>query len=128
MTTHKLLSREVLQEAFRLVLLGDRDAMQAIQGHIAALDADNAALHDALEALWRSVPHAHFNATGVKALLDSTRPGTALLEEHRKALARARNKGLERAADVVQATRLEVPAPGLDTIAARIRALKEPEE
>lgn len=69
-------------------------------------------------------------------LLDSPHPGSALLEEHRKALVRARNEGLEKAAKKADAEREYGCDPYLPCtcdwrqrvrwLPDDIRALKEP--
>jgi hypothetical protein len=60
--------------------------------------ADNAALHAKLEEVWLKVPVQHLEGLGVASVLRASQSGAALLEEHRKALVRARNEGLEEAA------------------------------
>lgn len=55
------------------------------------------------------------------AVVNAIHPGAALLEEHRKALVRARNEGREEAAALAD-------RKGLQWYARSIRALKEPEE
>lgn len=57
------------------------------KGERDAAVADNAELYDALDRMWRHIPHAHFNAAGVKALLDAPHPGAARLERTNKARA-----------------------------------------
>jgi len=101
--------------------------------HIAALEADNAALlHEADGQCGACagegvVPVGEGPKVGqiVHApcpLHEARRahPGAALLEEHRKALARARNEGLEKAARLVH----EMTA-SKQRIAEHLRAMKE---
>lgn len=95
-----------------------------------ALVADNAALlavvreaHEAIRLVSEDdVSEALMDAQGDLGLaMARAHPGDALLEKHRKELARAKNDGLEMAAGVLAESHV-----GLKT-AARIRALKERE-
>ena len=54
-------------------------------------------------------------------------PGAALLEDHRRALVRARNEGLERGAAWAEAIGDQGLAPAALSVAVCLRALKEPE-
>lgn len=117
--------------------------------HIAALEADNAALFEALKtarlyvnALAMGSPR--FDSDGELALRDELdgalkqpHPGTTLLAEHAKALMKARNEGLEKAAAHAKAAST-CRCSGwdrcgcnweakLDDLESDIRALKEPE-
>lgn len=84
-----------------------------------ALEASHAALHAQL------VKAANGHSTRMfwddtDALLKRTHPGAALLKEHRKALIRARNEGLEKAAQYME-------SEGQHGFTRSIRALKESE-
>lgn len=138
MTTPKLLSRERLARIFDPRILASEK--HEILGHIAALEADNAALLDRIgdgasvaceEETVATKECGDCGPCHDRAILSQHHPGAALLEEHRKALARARNEGLEKARIAVVAL-MEGQAGGvlkiLSFAAKDINALKEPEE
>lgn len=117
-----------------------------------ALEADNAALleytnrvdarrHELFDAAGLAVNVMEYGRhrdnlldvlgrPGGPALHAGPHPGAALLEEHRKALVRARNEGLEKAKEAVRcALTTGLLAPGNVTQVLReIDAMKEPEE
>jgi NADH dehydrogenase/NADH:ubiquinone oxidoreductase subunit G len=144
-----LLSREELAKRLNIFAHGsfpERVAARLeVKAHIAALEADNAAvvrdrqeLRTALGIYNAYIADAslevqnHFNgivritqaawAVYSKMLDEQPHPGAALLEEHRRALARARNEGLERAADMAWTNDPD------SELAAAIRRKKEAEE
>lgn len=119
--------------------------MDLVRAHIAALEkerdaalADNAALVEVLgDVAHRSMDtlggqDAHDRAVRVHA---QPHPGAALLEEHRKALVRARNEGLELLAKRLIERRDQMQGRamadgrrrGLEEAASIARAMKEPE-
>lgn len=135
------------------------DIKRRVLAHIAALDATNAALVRVINlsadreqgCLECGMIGHHFLECVTGRISREPHPGAALLEEHRKALARARNEGLERAAAKADAvadearrrrdaidtntpmgrTGYTVAETAMDTagvLADDIRALKEPEE
>lgn len=73
-------------------------AAAELRAHIAALEADKEALHGALQEAYE-----HNNFRPAEDILGQPHPGSALLSEHSKALVRARNEGLERAAETCSA-------------------------
>jgi hypothetical protein len=124
-------------------LEADRDGWRRLaekaEKTAAEVVADNAALLnviiDAGEALRKKrKPSAHFVAISMVGHIQCANghPGAALLDEHRKALVRARNEGLEESAQEVGSVAAK-PFPDsearmlLDYAMDRIRALKEPE-
>lgn len=107
--------------------------------------ADNAALLAHARFLYVEAPPIDACATDVMmdrwdrakethvALMREPHPGTALLEEHRKALVRARNEGLEKAATecdrLLPETTIFPATRSIVRAAARnIRAMKQPEQ
>lgn len=104
MSNAKLLSPEELGAALYTVECGERardvaDARAAIHGHIAALEADNAALRDLLGKSTQVDPGVdHWARVG--EVLNQPHPGAALLEAHAKALVRTKNEGREQAAEI----------------------------
>jgi D-serine deaminase-like pyridoxal phosphate-dependent protein len=114
------------EEAFRA-----RTSEANKDAEIAALKAGNAALVEAWTPV--AIQCARADETASVAMVEAIQtaalvlnrphPGAALLEEHSKALARARNEGLEMAA-----RRLAADAShGRWTDASELRAMKEPE-
>jgi hypothetical protein len=115
--------------------------MAELKDRIAALEADNAALLELLRTQGRTVRCPKCEGIGsrtcsecdggevaplapaIAAALAQPHPGAALLEEHRKALVRARNGGLEKAARLVCEMR-----SSRQRVAEHLRAMKEPEE
>lgn len=139
MTTPKALSREHLQErvarlrrsfaSFGNEFAGLLDlALAEVEAHIAALEKERAVAVADNAALWRLADHAmaaHVGARERPHILEATKvlsadhSGAALLEEHDRALVRARNEGREEAA-------ASLPA-WCDVLAKLIRDNKEPE-
>jgi hypothetical protein len=125
MTTPQVLSSKELD---LMLNAAGPDIKRRVLAHIAALEADNAAL------VKQMTEYAPYLAAHGYDLRDTAfvrpHPGTALLEEHRRALVRARNEGLERAKEAVRsALTTGLLTPGNVTIVlAEICALKEPEE
>lgn len=121
------------------------DLLEQARHHIAALEADNAALLSAVLDVYGVAKSFHWDEaaddapeTAIwQAILHPScapHPGTAYLEEHRKALVRARNEGLEKAAAVFDglASDAEDEGDADDALhakdwATRIRSMKEPE-
>lgn len=154
MTTPKLLSREELARALRFIRHATgHTAVTEMEGHISALEADNAALVSELARIggWATGARQRDLEGAIRAVLSTPHTGSARLEEHRKALARARNEGLEMAAQKAVATakeararrdaintlkpsqriNYEIAEASMDTaamLADDIRALQEPEE
>jgi hypothetical protein len=113
----------------------------ALRTHLDALEADNAALLKALREHGRTTRCPRCFGIGsrtcpecdggevapyvveVAAILKRPHPGDALLAEHAKALRRARNEGLEKAAEHLRGTTPEAACFSRD-----ILAMKEPEE
>lgn len=137
--TPNLLSPEELTEA------GGGD----LRDHIAALEADNAALLEALRCVMAHVRissadmggnhrYAITNDHGCsedmgrgRTVADASHPGTTLLSEHTKALVRARNEGLEKAAQhlehVAEGHPSNPAASALSYAALEVSAMKETE-
>lgn len=129
--TSKALSPEELDEVVRGLRRYDLPAWvpafaERLHAHIAALEADNAALVACVSVCARvglgtdslGDPVA---AQHAREMLAQPHPGAGLLERHAKALVRARNEGLEKAAEFLVN---EYDQMGF---ARRIRAMKEPE-
>jgi hypothetical protein len=153
-----LLSKEEVTGAIDTVEWGERKHVERakadLRRHIAALEnerdaalADNAALvHLVRVAAGDRGPGAtcwacggrldHGKACRFGAALERLHPGAALLEEHREALVRARNEGLEKVAQAMpdalgtHAT-VTLDDGGVvllsDYVSGLIRAMKEPE-
>lgn len=103
--TPKLLSPEKLARALERLtstMAGDRALGRfEVAAHIAALEAANAAILKALDAVaWRDIVTAKDEAEHDMAVRVSKmpHPGATILSEHARALVRARDEGLERAA------------------------------
>lgn len=127
-------------------LEAERDALQAEKDSLTLAYTDACAERDAAVAdnaarqrLGALMANACWNLVQRKALTDTdvpvldhlrqqwdmlgNNPGAALLAEHAKALARARNEGLKRAANLI----LEASAWSKHRVAEHLRAMMEPE-
>jgi DNA repair exonuclease SbcCD ATPase subunit len=100
-----------------------------------AAEADNAALTAAIQRmrnllLFPAMNEADTRMEVLRIGLDAVThpcPGAALLEEHRKTLIRARNEGLEKAAQAVGLSGAEMSNARERRVTAAIRAMKDPE-
>jgi hypothetical protein len=104
-----------------------------VNAHIAALEADNAALLAGLRRLtWQCRDQHADEHQRADSLADDPHPGTNLLAVHAKALVRARNEGLAEAQREVRGARAKTAPPSeayalLTYADDGINALKEPE-
>lgn len=124
MNEAKLLSPDELERHLTEGCMSERE----LRAHIAALEADNAALLAWIDqhghARWceRAQGTAFRCTDGCEAqsAISTSHPSTALLAEHEKALVRARNEGLETARKMVSNV-------GLQNLASLIDAAKKSE-
>lgn len=132
--TPKLLSAEAMRRVLsRIRERCGADEADAIAAHIAALEADNAALLAGLRRLtWQCRDQHADEHQMADALADEPHPGARLLAEHAKALVRARNGGLAAAQREVRVARAKT-APSSEAHALLtyaedcINAMKESE-
>lgn len=128
------LSKEELDAYRRMAEMpvANSGAIAVLLRHIAALEkerdaalADNAALLQALE----DVAELRLSGQTLKALAVKLRgephSGDALLDEHKRALVRARNEGLEKAKAAVMRTTQENRRPSFMDMCRAIDSLKE---
>jgi hypothetical protein len=115
------------EQAARGLLGPAIEALEIDSRHIVALEkerddalADNAELMRLVDEHHGSCPRCWLAVTQ-----EQSHPGAALLKEHRNALVRARNEGLEKAARMVESADDGVPLQMLADDG--IRAMKEPE-